>query len=143
MITIFTRADLKIGLIHRLVILATINRLLISEDIVDHVANMYFITDDDRDAVEFVDEFFKLFPCFTLGEDGLQHLKIVARHCLRHYKGDSGSAMDPLTGNLLNAVGYVLQPGSNGSALSVNSFCRSCCSGVESLDLRFQSWRWK
>jgi len=70
LITIFTRADLKIGLIHRLVILTTITRLLISEDIVDHVANMYFITDDDRDAVEFVDEFFKLFPCFTLGKMG-------------------------------------------------------------------------
>ena len=113
----------------------TITRLLISEGIVDHIANMYFITDDSGDAVKFINELFKLFPCFTLMEDGLQHPEIVARHCLHHCKGNGGSAMDPMTGNLLDAVRDVLQPGGNSFALGVNRFRSSSCSRVEGLDL--------
>ena len=41
---------------------ATVTNLLISEGIVDHIANMYFITDDSGDAVEVIDEFFKFLP---------------------------------------------------------------------------------
>ena len=49
---------------------ATVTNLLISEGIVDHIANMYFITDDSGDAVEVIDEFFKFFPRLAQGKIG-------------------------------------------------------------------------
>ena len=112
---------------------ASFAKLLVSENIVDYIANMYILTDDGGDAIKFIIEFFEHFPCFT------QHLAVVAGHCLHHCKSYGGSAMDPVIGNLFDAIGNVLQPGSDSFAPSINSFCSGCCGCVESLDLRFQN----
>ena len=55
----------------------TITRLLISEGIVDHIANMYFITDDGDNTVKIIAELFRFFPCFTVGENRMQYSEII------------------------------------------------------------------
>ena len=53
-------------------------------------------------------------------------------------KGYSGAAMDPMSSDLPDTVGDVLQTGGDGVAARIHRLGGGGCCGVEGLDLRFQ-----
>ena len=64
---------------------------------------------------------------------------VTPGHVLHHGNGDGSTLVNPVAGDLMNAVGDVLQASSDGAAPSVHRFCCGVGCGMESLNLRLQS----
>ena len=82
--------------------------LVVSQDIADYCVETDILANGGGHHVKIVDEFLKIFPCFTFWEDWMQSPEVIPGQSLHHSKGDSGSPMDTMSSDLLDTIGDVL-----------------------------------
>ena len=105
---VFTNADLKIGLSHRLSITGVITNLFLYEDIADNSVNIDFLADDGGNHPKIIDELLEVLSRLAFRKDVMQSMEVVLKLGFHHCQGNSVSVMNPMTGDLLNMIGDVL-----------------------------------
>ena len=90
-----------IRLLHRQLLLIG----LLAEDVVDHRVQADVLRNGVGDHAEVVDELVELFPFLAFREDWMEGPVVAPGQGLHHGNGDSGPLVDPMAGDLPNAVG--------------------------------------
>ena len=108
--------------------------LVVSQDIANYCVETDILANGGGHHVRIVDEFFKIFPCFTFWEDSMQSPEVMPGQSLHHGEGDGSALMDSMTDDFLDMVRDILQVSSDGVAPGFHSSGR--CS-MEGLNQRF------